>query len=139
MRPNGTDLLKEDPSAPGGYRAPKAGEVLKNRLLAKTFTLLAEQGKAGFYEGPVAAAIVEISKQLGGYLSLHDLQTHKSELVEPVSIELDLGASAGPLNLWEHPPNGQGVVAQMALGIMDEFERQGTTPKFKEQDHNCPT
>ncbi|KUI55567.1 Putative gamma-glutamyltransferase YwrD [Cytospora mali] len=135
-KPNGIELLKRDASAPEGYRAPHTGEIYKNPLLANTFRKLAENGKSGFYDGPVAAAIIEISQQLGGYLSLDDLRNHQSEIAEPVSIRLDFDAEGNAIDLWEHPPNGQGIVAQMALGMLAELEREGKIPVFTRQDHN---
>ncbi len=60
------EVLKSDPKASGGCRAPNEGETVKNPLLAKTFQLLAEKGKEGFYEGPIAEAIVEASRSRGG-------------------------------------------------------------------------
>lgn len=104
--------------------------------MAKTFKLLAERGKSGFYEGPVAEAIVEISQKLGGYLTLDDLKKHTSEEVDPISIRLDLPPGGNSIDLWEHPPNGQGIVAQMALGILAELERDGKIPHFTAADHN---
>lgn len=97
---------------------------------------MAEEGKRGFYEGITADAIVEISRQLGGYLTLDDLKKHESEVTDPISITLDLGQERSPINLWEHPPNGQGIVAQMALGILVELEKQGSIPSFTAEDHN---
>lgn len=135
-KPNGTDLLKEDATAPGGYRAPRTGEIVRNPRLARTLQRLADEGKRGFYEGVMAEAIVEISRQLGGYLTLDDLKRHESEVTEPTSITLKLGEDGSPIHLWEHPPNGQGIVAQMALGILDELEKQGSIPHFTEKDHN---
>lgn len=135
-KPNGKELLKPDPSAPEGYRAPRTGDVFKNPLLANTFRSLAENGKEGFYDGPVAAAIIEISQQLGGYLSLDDLKNHESTITEPISIRLSFDSEENDIDLWEHPPNGQGVVAQMALGILAELEREGKIPSFTRQDHN---
>lgn len=135
-KPNGTDLLKPDPSAPGGFRAPRTGEVFKNPLLAKTFRSLVEKGKAGFYDGHIAEAIIEISQQLGGYLTLDDLRNHQSTITEPISIRLNLDSEEGDIDLWEHPPNGQGIVAQMALGILAELEKEGKIPSFTRQDHN---
>lgn len=135
-KPNGTDLLKEDASSPGGYRAPQAGEIMKNPLLAKTLETLVEKGKSGFYEGSVAEAIINISQQLGGYLSLDDLKEHTSEVVDPVRLELSLHPDDPSINLWEHPPNGQGIIAQIALGIMTELEREGQIPKFSGKNHN---
>lgn len=116
-------------------------------MLANTFRLLAEQGKPGFYEGPVAEAIVEVVQSLGGYLSLEDLKQHGklgSEITEAIPIRLKehlvstLSARRGSeqIDLWEHPPNGQGIVAQMALGILQELETQGRIPSFKQEDHN---
>ncbi|KAK0750867.1 nucleophile aminohydrolase [Schizothecium vesticola] len=137
-KPNGVDLLKKDPNAQGGYRAPRAGELYRNPLLANTMRLLGQRGRSGFYEGPVAEAIVTIVNALGGYLSLDDLQQHgqrASEVSQPVSIRLTPG-STGDINLWEHPPNGQGIVAQMALGILQILEKQGKVPRFGPQDHN---
>ncbi|KAG6364679.1 hypothetical protein INS49_006283 [Diaporthe citri] len=75
-------LLKYDPSYPEKYRAPRAGEIIKNESLAKTFKLLAERGKSGFYEGPVAEAVVQVSQEYGGYLTLDDLRNHTSEEVD---------------------------------------------------------
>jgi gamma-glutamyltranspeptidase/glutathione hydrolase len=129
-------LLKYDPTCPEKYRAPRAGEIIKNRSLARTFKLLAERGKSGFYEGHVAEAIVEISQKYRGYLTLDDLKSHKSEEVDPVSIQLDLPSAQSNIDLWEHPPNGQGIVAQMALGILAELERDGKIPQFTAVDHN---
>ncbi|KAL1877510.1 hypothetical protein Daus18300_002498 [Diaporthe australafricana] len=129
-------LLKYDPSYPEQYRAPRAGEIIKNKALARTFELLADRGKSGFYEGSVAEAIVEISQKNSGYLTLDDLKSHNSEVVDPVSIRLDLPSDKGSVDLWEHPPNGQGIVAQMALGILAELERDGKIPNFTSADHN---
>ncbi|KAK3682843.1 nucleophile aminohydrolase [Podospora appendiculata] len=145
-RPNGIELLKRDPNASQGYRAPRAGEFYQNPLLADTFRKLAEHGKAGFYEGPIAEAIVEVVKSLGGYLTLDDLRSHGkqgSELTQAVSIRLQPNvfsetAPAGEIDLWEHPPNGQGIVAQMALGILQILQKENKIPKFQPQDHNSP-
>ncbi len=139
-RPNGVELLKADPNTPGGYRAPRAGELYKNPLLAQTLRRLGEHGRAGFYEGPVAEAIVKIVSDLGGYLTLADLKNHGdlgSEVTRPVSLRVNTDSGANPaIDLWEHPPNGQGIVAQMALGILQILEKEGKIPKFGPQDHN---
>lgn len=150
-KPNGVELLKPDPDAPGGFRAPRAGEFYKNPLLAKTFRLLAEKGSKGFYEGSVAQAIVDVTASLGGYLTLDDLQRHGergSEITEAIPIRLnshlasfgdkgdEANLEAGAIDLWEHPPNGQGIVAQMALGILQELIGQGKIAKFEPEEHN---
>lgn len=138
-------MLKKDPSVADGFRAPHAGEIMKNPTLAKTFRALAEEGKKGFYTGRVAEELVKVVKDLGGHLDLDDLKHHMeagSEPVDPISVKFDghgLSAEAGGnggVELWEHPPNGQGIVALMALGIIQELEKEGKIPTFKPEDFN---
>ncbi|KAI0912355.1 gamma-glutamyltranspeptidase [Ustulina deusta] len=155
--PNGGEMLKTDPSALGGVRAPRAGEIMKNPALASTFRALGREGKAGFYAGRVAEELVRVVRDLGGHLELEDLAHHLevgSESVDAISLQFrgqnvaqavrdriadparqgtnpDLG-----LEVWEHPPNGQGIVALMALGILEELERAGRIPTFGPADFN---
>ena len=134
--PNGAELLKKNNSG-NDYKAPRAGEIFKNPGLAKTFRLLASDGKAGFYQGPVADAIIQVTSSLGGYLTHEDLLTHSSEATDPVPIRLNISnQGTEEINLWEHPPNGQGIVAQMALGIFQQLLGQGQIPNFSPEDHN---
>jgi len=116
---------------------------MKNPTLANTFRLLAKHGKKGFYEGEVAEQLVKVVSDLGGYLGLDDLKHHAengSEPVDPISIKYTgqgVGENTnGGIELWEHPPNGQGIVALMALGILQELEKQGKIPKWGPEDHN---
>jgi len=153
--PYAHEVLKADPAAPGGYRAPREGEIVTNWYLANTLRLLGEQGKKGFYEGPVARAIIAATKAKGGFHALEDLALHAeqgSEITEAVPLALGnsaesrktAGESSVPLKentingvtLWEHPPNGQGIVAQIALGIIQELERTGQTRPLTELKHN---
>jgi gamma-glutamyltranspeptidase/glutathione hydrolase len=141
--PNGAEMLKKDAAAPDGCRAPKAGEIMKNPTIANTFRLLAKHGKKGFYEGGVAEQIVKVVSDLGGHLTLDDLKHHAetgSEPVEPISLKYSGHSmdehTEGGVELWEHPPNGQGIVALMALGILQELEKQGKIEKWGERDHN---
>ncbi|VUC20980.1 unnamed protein product [Clonostachys rosea] len=139
--PNFAEMLKQNPQAPDGYAAPKPGEIMKNPTLAKTFRTLAEEGKEGFYTGRIAEELVKVVQDLGGHLELDDLKHHleqSSEAVEPLSVKFrgqGLSDERG-VELWEHPPNGQGIVALMALGIIQELEKQGKIPTFKPDDHN---
>ncbi|UNI21275.1 hypothetical protein JDV02_007278 [Purpureocillium takamizusanense] len=139
--PNFAEMLKKDPSAPSGVRAPRAGEVMKNPTLAQTFRALATEGKPGFYTGRVAEELVRVVRDLGGHLELDDLRHHLeagSESVAPISLAFTaqgLGRERG-VELWEHPPNGQGIVALMALGIVQEMERRGSIPVFGARDFN---
>ena len=149
-------MLKTDSKAPDDKRAPRAGELFYNPTLAKTFRLLAQNGKAGFYEGAVAEALVKVVQDLGGHLTLEDMKHHAqtgTEETKPVSLVFkgqDIGKvqrkdfdeqpyqTLPPqgVEVWEHPPNGQGIVALMALGILEELEETGKIPKFAEKDHN---
>ncbi|KAK4104929.1 gamma-glutamyltranspeptidase [Parathielavia hyrcaniae] len=140
---NFAEMLKADPSAPDGVRAPKAGDIVKLPNLARTFRTLAAEGKEGFYSGRIADAIVKVVRDRGGHLELADLQQHLetgSEPVDPISLKFrgqGTGASAnGGIELWEHPPNGQGIVALIALGIIQELEAQQKIPTFTAADHN---
>ncbi|KAK0635745.1 gamma-glutamyltranspeptidase [Bombardia bombarda] len=143
--PNFAEMLKPDPAAAhgDGVRAPHAGDIIKLPHLARTFRALAAGGKQGFYTGRVADELVKVVADLGGHLTLDDLQHHLdtgSEPVEPISLKFSgqgLGESAGAgVELWEHPPNGQGIVALMALGIIQELEKAGQIPGFSAADHN---
>ncbi|KKA26967.1 hypothetical protein TD95_004054 [Thielaviopsis punctulata] len=140
--PNFAEMLKKDPNSPNGVRAPHAGEVMKNPALAQTFRTLAAEGKKGFYTGRIAEAIVQVVADRGGCLTLDDLQHHLetgSQSVDPISLRFGgqgLDAADAAVNLWEHPPNGQGIVALMALGILQELEKQGKIPTWTPADHN---
>ncbi len=158
--PNFREWLKADPAAPDGVRAPQPGDIMKNPHLARTFRALATEGKKGFYTGRVAEELVKVCRDLGGHLELADLAHHMevgSEPVEPISLkfrgwqhgaagkknlkrdadgEAKPDAEGGGVELWEHPPNGQGIVALMALGILQELEAGGKIPAFGPADFN---
>ncbi|KKA18424.1 Gamma-glutamyltransferase [Rasamsonia emersonii CBS 393.64] len=145
------DYLVQDPKAKDGLRAPRAGEIFKNPHLARTFRLLAEEGKKGFYQSRIAESIVQAVQDRGGFLSLEDLQFHLetgSQEVDALSLTFDArhllqqhehqekGYMPETVRLWEHPPNGQGIVALMALGIMQQLARTGRIRPFSRADHN---
>lgn len=100
---------------PGG-RAPREGEVFRNPALARTFERLAAKGRKEFYEGEIARTIVEYSRRHGGFFSMEDFRRHHSDWVEPVS------TSYRGLELWELPPNGQGIAALEMLNILERFD-----------------
>lgn len=110
-------------------QAPKWGQVFKNQNLAKVFTKVAEAGAKGFYEGEVAAAIVEAVRHNGGVMTLDDLKGHTSTLVEPISTEYK------GVRLWEIPPNGQGIVALMTLNILKGFDMKALGHNSSEYLH----
>lgn len=96
-------MLKPDPSAKNGCRSPRPGEIFRNRNLAKTFRLLAQHGKKGFYEGEVAESLIKTVRHLGGHLELDDLKSHAAngvDEVEPISIDFagqNIGILYSPL------------------------------------------
>lgn len=98
--------------APAG-RAPHAGERFYAPDHARTLRLLAREGVRAFYEGEIAAAIATFSAQTGGLLSADDLAAHRSEWVTPITTDY-----AG-YTVAEIPPNGQGIAALLALGLLD--------------------
>jgi gamma-glutamyltranspeptidase/glutathione hydrolase len=140
--PNGAEILKKDTNAKDGSRAPGRGEIMKNPTMANTFRLLAKHGKKGFYEGSVAEALVKAHQDRGGHLTLDDLKSHAdSGSEEPGAVKLNfkgqgVNAGRGGINVWEHPPNGQGIVALIALGVLEELENAGKIRKWGPEDHN---
>lgn len=124
--PNGDEILLNG-------RAPRPGEVMKMPNLAKTFRALAAEGKAGYYKGRVAEAIVELIKSKGGIMELEDLAKHDTDFVEPISYTFN-----GEVTVYECPPNGQGLAALLTLGILDNLEDQGKIGSILEMEHNSP-
>lgn len=101
--------------APGG-RAPKIGEVWASPDHAATLRSIAETEAESFYRGELAEKIAAFSKQYGGFLAADDLAEYEPEWVEPISV------SYRGYEVWEIPPNGQGLVALMAINIMNGFD-----------------
>ena len=100
---------------PGG-RAPAVGEPFANLGLARAYELVASDGRAGFYDGPVAAALERCVRSNGGFLGRDDLAAHRSEWVEPVS------TTYRGWRVFELPPNGQGIAVLQMLNILEGFD-----------------
>ncbi len=100
---------------PGG-RTPRQGEMFKNPHLADTYESIAQEGRDVFYKGRIARTIDSFMKREGGYLSYDDLASHESEWVEPIS------TNYRGCDVWELPPNGQGVTALQMLNILEGFD-----------------
>ncbi len=113
---------------PNGH-TPQYGEVFRNPLLAKSLESIADDGPEAFYEGWIAEAIVAKSNELGGYMSMRDLAEHTATWVEPVS------ASYRGYDLWEIPPNGQGIAALQILNMLEQFDIGSMAPNSAEQLH----
>ena len=105
--------IKETYYDPNGGERPKNGDRYRNPALANTYRAIAKKGREGFYEGEVAQTITTFIKEQGGFLSLEDLSAHRSQWVEPVSVNYR------GYDVWELPPNGQGIAALQLLNILE--------------------
>lgn len=95
---------------------PKKGEIFKNPLLAKTYQAIAKTNGQSFYEGSTAAEIIKILNENGNPMSLGDLRNFSPEWVEPVS------TNYRGYDVWELPPNGQGIAALQILNILENYD-----------------
>lgn len=100
--------------APQG-RAPLAGEIVRLPHHARSLQAIAQSRAEDFYRGDLAARIAAESAAFDGYLSAADLAAFQPQWVDPISV------SYRGCELWEIPPNGQGITALMALNILKEF------------------
>ena len=97
-------------------RAPAEGEIWKNPGLAKTLQSIADGGRDAFYKGDIAKTIANYMEKNGGFLSYEDLSSHSGNWVDPVS------TNYRGYDVWELPPNGQGIAALQILNIMELFD-----------------
>lgn len=101
--------------APDG-RGPRAAELFRSPGHAWTLARLAASGCADFYSGEVAERIARFASETGGYITKADLAAHTNTWVDPISV------SYRGHEVWEMPPNGQGIAALMALNILEGFD-----------------
>jgi len=97
-------------------RVPEKGEIVKNPYLANTYEKIATKGRDEFYKGDIARTIADYMKRNGGFLSYDDMASHTSEWVEPVS------TNYRGYDVWELPPNGQGIAALQILNVMEQYD-----------------
>ncbi len=100
-------------------KAPTTGQIFKNPSLAATYEKIATGGRDAFYKGDIARVIGAYMKEQGGFLSYEDLAAHTSEWVEPVS------TNYRGFDVWELPPNGQGIAALQILNILEQYDIEG--------------
>jgi len=116
----GTAILKNYPNIKEVYmpngKAPSKGEIFKNPLLANTLEKIVKGGRNEFYRGSIAHDIDAFMKTQGGFLTYDDLSRHHSEWVEPVS------TTYRGYEVWELPPNGQGIAALQMLNILEGYD-----------------
>ncbi|MDD2764508.1 MAG: gamma-glutamyltransferase [Opitutaceae bacterium] len=104
-----------DTYAPGGH-APQKGEIFRNPDLAHTYELLADGGRDAFYRGGIADRIDAFMRANGGWLRKADFEHHTSTWVEPLS------TNYRGVDVYELPPNGQGIAALQMLNILEGFD-----------------
>ncbi len=92
------------------------GDVFKNPALANTYQKIAEGGVDVFYKGEIAQVMADFLQSQGGVMTYEDFENHTSEWVEPVS------TNYRGYDVWELPPNGQGIAALQILNIMEQYD-----------------
>jgi len=117
------EIYKDSPGAfletytvDGKGRTPAKGEIFKNPALAKTLRLIGEKGRDVFYKGEIADRIDKFMRENGGFLRKPDFQKHTSTWVDPVS------TNYRGYDVFELPPNGQGIAALQILNILEGFD-----------------
>jgi gamma-glutamyltranspeptidase/glutathione hydrolase len=114
------DKLKQNKAAASNYlidgRAPRPGEIFRQRNLARTLRTLATGGRDAFYKGEIARALVDYCAKNGGFITMEDLAATKYDWVEPISTDYR------GYTVYEIPPNGQGITALIALNILEGFD-----------------
>ena len=96
--------------------APEEGQIFKNPALAQTYEKIAAGGRDAFYKGDIADTIDAYFRRIGGPLRKADFEAHHSEWVEPVSVNYR------GYDIWELPPNGQGIAALQMLNILEGYD-----------------
>lgn len=100
---------------PGG-RSPSVGEIWRSELHAKTLLEIAETGGESFYRGRLAKQIADFAAISGGFLTAEDLANHQAEWVQPIATDYR------GYNIWEIPPNSQGLATLIGLNILEGFD-----------------
>ena len=102
-------------------RAPEIGEIFRFKAAAKTLKTIAKSGIREFYEGEIAQAIAQHSSSNGGSMTLEDLAQYRPDWVGTIQQEIQ-GVDGKTYAMHEIPPNGQGIGALIALGILQNFD-----------------
>ena len=98
-----------------GGAAPRAGEVHRNPTLANTLKLVGQGGSAAFYEGEIAEQLIDYLQSVGAHISADDLATNRAEWVQTISTRYR------ETEIYELPPNGQGMTVLQMLNILEGF------------------
>ncbi|RJP27245.1 MAG: gamma-glutamyltransferase [Candidatus Omnitrophota bacterium] len=130
---NAANDFKEYPNAAKTYlvngKPPQFGQVITNPDIADFFEILIRDGADAFYWGEIAERIVRYSQERGGLFSLRDFADHTATWVDPVA------STYRGYNVWEIPPNGQGIAALQMLNILENFDIASLPPNSAEHLH----
>jgi len=96
--------------------ALKKGDVFVNKDLANTYKQIAKSYGESFYKGDIALTISKFITEQGGFLSVDDLKSYEPEWINPVS------SNYRGFDVWELPPNGQGIAALQILNILEQYD-----------------
>ncbi len=110
-------------------KAPAIGQIFRNPELAETLSIVANQGPAAFYKGPIAQAILKTEAELGGTMTADDLGEFSAEWVEPIS------TTYRDWKVYELPPNGDGTAALEMLNIMEQSQPSPAGPTSAAELH----
>ena len=110
-------------------RAPRFGDLVKNPELGRFYETLAKDGADAFYQGEIAERIVAFSQANGGRFSLRDFRDHEATWVDPVSTHYR------GYDVWEIPPNGQGIATLQILNILEPFDIAALGPNSAQHLH----
>jgi gamma-glutamyltranspeptidase/glutathione hydrolase len=97
-------------------KSPEIGQTMRNKYLADVLEKVGEDGPDVFYNGKIADSMVTTVQEHGGFLTIEDLESHKTEQTEAIS------TNYRGVDVYEHPPNGQGFAALSMLNIMECFD-----------------
>ena len=124
-------VLRRWESSAGVYlpdsKPPKTGDILHQPNLARTYRMVAREGRDAFYKGPIARELTDYIQQCGGVLSMEDMERHHSDWVEPIS------TNYRGYDVFEFPPNTQGLTALEMLNIIEGYDLKSLgyqTPEY---------
>ena len=119
----GGRTLKDHPNFAATFlprnKAPQKGDIFKNPALARTYGVLAKNGREAFYEGELTEAMVSFCERAGCFLRTRDFAEHTSTWVEPVA------TTYRGYDVWELPPNGQGLAVLQMLNLLEAYDLTG--------------
>ncbi len=110
-------------------RALNVGELFQFKAAARALRSIAETKGAAFYQGEIAQALAKFNADNGGAMTAQDLAAHRCDWVKPIA------RNYRGYELHEIPPNGQGIAALIALGILEKFDIAGLAPDGADVQH----